>query len=195
MIIFIYIIELGGTNMKKIGKVIINLVIFAWLAIALFVTVCLLSYNEFKVTTFGKTSLLIIDSDELEPDYLEGDLLIVKRNSDAKLNVGDRVFYFNSDMDSKVLVYNGKIESKETVSRDETTYMIDGHKVSGVYVVGKIDGSKNYHGFGKLLALFTSKWGFMFLVIFPTLFAIIYEIMMIIESRHQDKEEAKEENE
>ena len=181
--------------MKKVGKVLINLVIFAWLIAALFVTICLLSYNEFKVTTFGKTSLLIIDSDELEPDYLEGDLLLVKRNSDAKINVGDKVFYFNSDMDTKILIYNGTVEDKETVSRDETTYTIDGHKVSGVYVVGKIDGSKSYHGVGKLLGIFTSKWGFMFLVIFPTLFAIIYEIMMIVEARHQEKEEAKGTNE
>ena len=58
---------------------------------AIFVTVCLLSYNEFKVTTFGKTSLLIVDSDEMEPEFLEGDLLVLKRNSDNKINVGDRV--------------------------------------------------------------------------------------------------------
>ena len=62
-----------------------------WLLVAIFVTVCLLSYNEFKVTTFGKTSLLIVDSDEMEPEFLEGDLLVLKRNSDNKINVGDRV--------------------------------------------------------------------------------------------------------
>ena len=68
--------------MKKIGEFILDIVIGIWLIAAIFVTICLLSYNEFKVSTFGKTSLLIIDSDEMEPDYLEGDLLLVKRNSD-----------------------------------------------------------------------------------------------------------------
>jgi hypothetical protein len=94
-------------------------------------------------------------------------------------------------MDSSVLIYNGKVEDKQEVSRDETTYTIDGHKISGVYVVGKIDGSKSIHGVGKILGLFTSKWGFMFLVIFPTLFAIIYEILMIIEAKRSTKEDTE----
>ena len=175
--------------MNKIGKFLLNIVIFVWLIIALFVTVCLLSYNEFKVTTFGNTSLLIIDSDELEPDYLEGDLLVVKRNSDAKINVGDKVFYYNSELDSNVLVYNGTVEKKEQVHKDETTYYIDGTKVSGDYVAGKIEGSKAYHKVGKILGIFTSKWGFMFLVIFPSLFAIIYEILMIVEASRGGKKE------
>jgi signal peptidase I len=176
---------------KKIGNFLLDIVIGAWLIAAIFVTICLLSYNDFKVSTFGSTSLLIIDDDSMEPDFMEGDLLIVKRNSDNKINVGDRVFYYNSDMDSSVLIYNGKVEDKQEVSRDETTYTIDGHKISGVYVVGKIDGSKSIHGVGKILGLFTSKWGFMFLVIFPTLFAIIYEILMIIEAKRSTKEDTE----
>ena len=175
--------------MNKIGRFLLNIVIFAWLIVALFVTVCLLSYNEFKVTTFGNTSLLIVDSDELEPDYLEGDLLIVKRNSDAKINVGDKVFYYNSELDSDVLVYNGVVENKEQAGKDQTTYHINGTKVSGDYVAGKIEGSKVYHKVGKILGIFTSKWGFMFLVIFPSLFAIIYEILMIVEASRNSKKE------
>lgn len=181
--------------MNKIGKIIVNALIILWLVAAIFVTVCLLSYNEFKVTTFGNTSLIIIDSDELEPDYLEGDLLVVKRNSDAKINTGDKVFYYNSEMNSNILLLNGTVESKEIVNNGESTFVINGSKVSGTYVAGKIEGSKAYHKIGALLGLFTSKWGFMFLVIFPTLFAIIYEVMMIVDTRHHDKEEVKETNE
>ena len=43
------------------------------------------------------------------------------------------------------------------------------------------------HHAGTFLGIFTSRWGFMFLVIFPTLFAIIYEIMMIIDARRDMK--------
>ena len=42
--------------MKKIGEFILDIVIGVWLIAAIFVTICLLSYNEFKVSTFGKTS-------------------------------------------------------------------------------------------------------------------------------------------
>ena len=56
--------------MKKIGSFIWDIVIGVWLVLAIFVTICLLSYNKFGVSTFGKTTLLIIDSDEMEPNFL-----------------------------------------------------------------------------------------------------------------------------
>lgn len=176
--------------MKAIGKFLFDFIVGVWLILAIFVTICLLSYNEFKVTTFGKNSLLIIDSDELEPEFIEGDLLIVKRNSDNKINIGDRVFYYNSARNSKVLIYQGEVERKEEITKDEMTYTISGNVVSGEYVIGKIDGVKVMHNVGTFLGVFTSKWGFMFLVIFPTLFAIMYEIMMIFDTTRSIKKEA-----
>lgn len=173
--------------MKKIGNLILDIIIGVWLVIAIFVTVCLLSYNEFRVTSFGKNTFLIIDSDAMEPDFIEGDLLIVKRNSDNKINVGDKVFYYNSAMNSNVWIYLDTVQDKIEVTRDETTFVLNDVSVSGEYVIGKVDGAKVYHKLGTYLGVFTSRWGFMFLVIFPTLFAIIYEIMMIIEARHELK--------
>lgn len=179
---------------KKLGNLLIDIVITVWFLVAIFVTVCLLSYNEFKVTTFGKYSLLIIDSDELEPDFLEGDLLVVKRNADNKINVGDKVFYYNSMMDSSVLIFSDTVQLKTPVTKTETTYTLDGEMVSGEYIIGKIDTAKSYHKLGRILGIFTSKWGFMFLVIFPTLFAIMYEIAMIIELS-KDKSEIEGDSE
>ena len=173
--------------MKKIARYLLNVIVTIWLIVALFTTICLLSYNEFKVTTFGKNTLLIIDSDELEPEIMEGDLLIVKRNSDNKINIGDKVFYYNSAKNTKVMVYNGFVQSKQEIDKKETTYTIDGEKVSGEYVIGKVDSSKGYHKVGTILNIFTSKWGFMFMVILPTLFAIIYEVMIIFDTAQKNK--------
>lgn len=178
--------------MKKIGKFFISIIIFVWLLLAIFVTICLLSYNEFNVTTFGKNSLLIVDSDEMEPEFLEGDLLIVKRNSDNKIDVGANVFYYNSSMDSNILIYHGAIEAKDKVSPEEYTYTIEGKRVSSKYIIGKTDSVKAYHNAGTMLAILTSKWGFMFLIIFPTLFAVIYEIIMIVEAARNKTEEQAE---
>lgn len=173
--------------MKKIGNFLLEILIGTWLIVAIFVTICLLSYNDFRVSTFGDTSLLIIDSDAMEPDFVEGDLLIVKRNSDNKINIGDKVFYYNSAMDSNVWIYYDTVQDKVPLTRDETTFTIDNVKVSGQYIIGKADGAKVMHKAGTFLEIFTSRWGFMFLVIFPTLFAIIYEIMMIIDARREMK--------
>ena len=181
-----YSIERSELFMKAIGKFLLELVIGVWL-MSIFVTVCLLSYNDFRVSTFGKTSLLIIDSEEMEPDFEEGDLLIIKRNSDSKINIGDKVFYYNSAKDSDVWVYYDTVQEKIPLTRDETTFVLNSQKVSGEYIIGRAEGAKVMHKVGTLLAIFTSRWGFMFLVIFPMLFAIIYEIMMIIEARRELK--------
>lgn len=174
--------------MKNIGKILFDIIVCIWLVIAIFVTICLLSYNEFKATTFGKNTLLIIDSDELEPEFYEGDLLIVKRNSDNKINIGDRVFYYNSAKDSNVLIYQDVVQDKQEINKNETTYILDNKKVSGEYVIGKVESTKAYHKVGTYLGVLTSRWGFMFLVIFPTLFAIVYEIILIVETAKSEKE-------
>ena len=173
--------------MKAIGKFLLSIVVGTWIIVAIFVTVCLLSYNEYKVTTFGKNTLLIMDSDEMEPTFLEGDLVIVKRNADNKINVGDTIFYYNSALTTKQLVFYDKVEEKQEVTKTETSYTLNGKKVSGEDVIGKVDGAKVMHKAGMILGILTSKWGFMFLVIFPTLFAIIYEIIMIFDARRNLK--------
>ena len=175
--------------MEKIIKIIRNTLVIIWFIIAIFVTACLLSYNEFKVSTFGKTSLLIIDSDEMEPEFKEGDLLIVKRNSDAKINVGDQIFYYNTSKDSDTNIYTDEVKEKETVTKSETTFILNEGKVSGDYVIGTKNNTKSYHKLGTILGVLTSKWGYMFLVIFPTLFATIYEVIMIVDlAKSKEKE-------
>ena len=50
-------------------KIISNILFAIYAVIAVFVTVCLLSYNDFKVTEFGDYSLVIIEDNELSPEY------------------------------------------------------------------------------------------------------------------------------
>lgn len=168
--------------MKLIKKILLNVVIIVWLIIALFTTICLLSFNKFGTSVIGKNTLLIIDSDELEPDYKEGDLLVIKRNSDSKINVGDKVFYYNSSMNTSTLVFVGEIEKKTSSGKSEPTYTIDKEKVSSEYIIGKTTSVKKYSKLGTVLGALTSKWGFLFFILFPMLFAIIYEIMAIVDS-------------
>ena len=179
--------------MKKLGTILKTAGILIWLVIAIFVTICLLSYNDFRVSTFGKYSLIIMDNDEYEPEYLEGDLLIVKRNSNAKIEVGDTIFYYNTSKDSDTTVYTDVVQAKKDISRSETTFTVNDSKVSGDYVIGTKRSTKVMHHMGTFLSIMTSKWGYMFLVIFPTLFATIYEAILIVEAFKKGKKEAKKE--
>ena len=75
-------------------KVISNILFAVYMVIAIFVTICLLSYNDFKVTEFGDYSLVIIDDKELEPEFKKGDLVIV--NKDEAIKLGDKAFFYNT---------------------------------------------------------------------------------------------------
>ena len=177
--------------MKIVKKVVIDTVLAVWFLLAVISIVCLLSYNEFATTQLGKYTLLIIDDNGMKEKYgyEEGDLLIVKRDADSTMKPGDYAFYYDANKRTSVLVYTGKINSITPVTPGESTFDIDGVKVSGEYVIGTMNQVGVYHHAGTILGIMTSKWGFMFLVIFPTLFAIIYEIMMIIELTRNNKNE------
>ena len=58
-----------------------NLVVIVYVIIAIAVTLCLLNYNEYSVTEFGNVTLILITDDSLEPDYLEGDLVVAKKEN------------------------------------------------------------------------------------------------------------------
>ena len=57
-------------------KLIRNIFIIVYAIIAILVTVCLLSYNEYKVSEFGSNSLLLINTNKLSDEYKKGDLVI-----------------------------------------------------------------------------------------------------------------------
>ena len=74
--------------MKIVKTILIDIVIGVWFIVALFATICLLSYNKFATTVIGKNTFLIIDSDEMEPDYKvlesrDGGIYAVKAGSET----------------------------------------------------------------------------------------------------------------
>lgn len=178
--------------MTVIKNIFLDTILGIWIVVAIFVTICLLSYNEFNIPVFDTTTLLIVDNEELEPQFNKGDLLFIKRDSDKKIEVGEPVFFYNGNKSNEYLINIGTITSKKQVTSKETTYTMNGMDVSGSYVIGKVNGTVILPVAGTVLSIFTSKWGYMFLVILPTIFLIIYEIMMIIDSARSLKQADRE---
>lgn len=167
-------------------KIISNVLFVIYMIIAIFVTVCLLSYNDFKVTEFGDYSLVIITDDELEPDYKKGDLVIVSKQK--SIDVGKKAFFYNTynrDIEIKL----GTIVNAEPVTATETTYTLEGeHKISGQYILGPSDTSKTISGVGTILSILESKWGFLFIIVLPALLAFIYQISVVISEIRESKD-------
>ncbi len=168
-------------------KAILNTIFVVYVVIAIFVTVCLLSYNAFKVTEFGDNSLVLITDNTLEPEYKKGDLVIVNRKS--PIITGKKAFFYNT-YDRNIEIKLGKIESMEKVTSTETTYTLEGEKqISGKYVLGPAETAEVIPQVGGILAVLESKWGFLFIIVLPSLLAFLYQISNVISEIRGTKEQ------
>ena len=170
-------------------KFIRNVLIIIYVIIAIIVTICLLSYNQYRISEFGDYSLIIIDSNKLEPDFEKGDLVIADGSS--KINVGDKVLFYNT-YSRKVSVSVAEIIDEEVISEDESTYTLEGDKpISAEYIIAPVEETTKISSLGTILGILESKWGFLILVVFPSLLAFLYEIWEVIIEVKDNKEKSK----
>lgn len=169
-------------------KIISNILFVIYVVIAVFVTICLLSYNDFKVTEFGDYSLVIIKDKELSPEFEKGDLVIV--NKDETIRVGDKVFFYNT-YNREIEIKLGEVVGAEKVTESETTYTFEGErKISGQYVLGTSRDTTVIPKVGTILSILESKWGFLFIIVLPALLAFIYQISVVFSEIRNSKKES-----
>lgn len=158
-------------------KIIGNIVFVIYAVIAIFVTICLLSFNNYKISEFGQYSLLIIDSNQLEPEYNRGELVFVNKKDVIK--EGDKIFFYNTyspDIEVSLAEVTDIDQSKPT----EKIYELNGEiKISDQYVIGPTNTTTSIPVVGTILGILESKWGFLFLIVFPSLVAFLYELYIV----------------
>ena len=147
----------------------------------------MLSYNRFKITEFGDKSLLIISDDQMAPNFKKGDLVIADKKS--KVITGRRAFFYTTS-DRKVEIKLATVEAIKEVTNNERTYTLEGGtEISGEYLIGTEDGTEIIPTVGQILMVLESKWGFLFLIVMPSLILFIYQISVVIsEIKNKDKE-------
>ena len=167
-------------------KAIFNIIVIIYVIIAIFITTCLLSYNEHKVTEFGDKSLIIIDSDSKDYDYKKGDLIITNKKSAKDAKEGDHVFFYNKEG-----IKIAKIEKVKDFGEAGMNYTIDGeYTVVEDDVAGTSNDIKVIHNLGNVLSVLESKWGFLFLIVFPTMLAFLREVKeLVFELRNKKAKE------
>lgn len=168
-------------------RVIGNIIFVIYAIIAIFVTVCLLSFNQYKVSEFGNASFVLIDSNETEPDFTKGDLVIP--NKKDLITVGDKVFFYNTYGETMEVTL-GEVTNAQRIVGEEITYTINGElQLSSEYVLGSAETAERIPVVGSILSVLESKWGFLFLIVFPSLIAFIYEIYVVVSEIRGKKNE------
>ena len=173
-------------------KTITNIIFIIYVVIAVFVTICLLSYNQFKVTEFGDYSLVIVTDDEMAPDFNKGDLAIIDK-ADG-LEVGDKFLYYDV-YNEQVLIRLGTVNDIDNSNEFDIKYLIDDgeYEISDEYVIGPTSTATVMPNVGTVLGIIESRWGFLFLIVLPALIAFVNQIMVVATGIKQAKKEIKEE--
>ena len=155
-----------------------NMIIILYAVVAIAITICLLSYNEYKVTEFGTYSLVIVNNNKIQPDYNKGDLVIVDRDKD--ILIGDKVFFYKA-VDGEMTISLAQVIDAEAITDTETTYMLEGDKpISSSHTIGTSRETQKIEKLGTILGILESKWGFLILVVLPALLAFLYEIFKMM---------------
>ncbi len=178
--------------MKNFLKTIFGFIGFAYLVVAVFAIVCLLKKNNYGLPQFGNTTFVVIDSEAMGGYYDKGDLVILKKPNNDDVKINDAVFFYETAFKQNTINV-ANVTSKEKINDEETTYHVKGTSFSSSYLVGKVDGSVKYPVIGTILNIFTSKWGFLFLVILPFFILFMIEIVAIYdEVKHGNKTKKSE---
>jgi len=176
---------------KKIKAILFSI----YLLVALVITLLLLGYNEFKVTEVGTYTLLMITDNELAPEFNKGDLVIV--NKDDAVYTGRKAFFYDT-YNQKIEIRLGLVEEAEKITSTETTYTFEGdRKLSSEYVLGPANTAEVIPHLGGVLSVLESKWGFLFIIVFPILIASVNQITIVCSNilkayKESILEEAKE---
>ena len=174
-------------------RILKDALIILYVIIAIISTILLLSFNKYKVSVFGDYSIVIVDSNELEPSFSKGDLVIVKSSSLYK--VGENVFFYNI-VDRKVEVTLANISKVEEVTDGMSGYEIPGGSlISHEEVIGSTLNVKVFHHIGSLLRFIESKYGYLVLIVIPSGAALLYEIYNFVVIRKEEIEQEKAEEE
>lgn len=160
-----------------------SILVIIYVVVAIFTTICLLSYNEYKVTVFGDKTLVIIDKQNKDLKYNKGDLVIVNKEGYKESKVGDDIFFYGGN-DIKV----AKILQKEDYGDAGITFTIEGnYHIVEEDVIGTSNNIKVIGKVGGILSILQSKWGFLFLIVFPSLLAFLHEVRQLLrEVFHRD---------
>jgi len=178
--------------MTKIGKIILGLLVTIYIVIAMFLTTCLLKYNDYKITEFGNKSLIIVSDDVLEEEYKKGSLLIVDKKED-NIKKGDKIVFYNT-YENQVSIAISEVLTKETITDKENTYTITGdYDISSEFVIGSTKDVKVIPVLGTILSILESRVGFLIFIIFPITLAFLYQIYaLVIEINNERKEVQKD---
>ena len=171
---------------KIIKQVIIITLLVIFLGFTISLTILLLNRNQYGLTQFDETTILVIKKNFSSDKYKRGSLVFVESKRITDYKVGDTVFTYHLDGQGGVNIQYGVIG--QVHPEDKAITFDNGETYSEEFIMGS--GVKKYDKVGTYYSIITSKWGFLFLILVPNFFIFVYQLYtLIIEIKYRKDDE------
>ena len=169
-------------------KVLGTILFVLYAIIAITVTVLLLSYNDYNNSEIGGYTIYIVTDDSLEPTYKQGSILLIKDTNDRNVQVGDKIFMYKVLNSSEYEVISTTLQGK-TQQGSHTVYIVDNEeRYASDYFIGKVDDTIVIEGWGYILNLLESRWGYLFCIVVVSLLLFLQEVFeLVMEIKYLNK--------
>lgn len=166
---------------RKIGAVLFVL----YSIVAITVTILLLSYNDYNISQIGDYTIYIVKDDSLEPEFKKGSILIIEKTSDKHVQVGDELFLYQVINSQEFEFVTRTLSGKTQQGRHIVYETASGETFANDYFVGKTKDAIVIEGWGTLLAILESKWGYLFCIVIVSLLLFLQEVFdLVIEIKY-----------
>ncbi|MDD4035910.1 MAG: hypothetical protein PHS45_01110 [Bacilli bacterium] len=170
---------------RFIKKIIIGILVAAFFAFAISMTILLLSRNDYGITQIDDTSLVFIKKEVSSDKYKKGDLVLIESKKLNEVNIGDELFIYQLDSTGKVSIDVGVVG--EIHPEYDAISFENGSTYEMQFVIGKTD--KVYNKIGAYLSVILSRWGFLFMILVPSFLIFVYQLYaLIVEIKYGNEE-------
>ena len=161
-------------------KVLGTILFVVYAIIAITVTVLLLSYNEYNNSQLGGYTVYIVKDDSLEPQYKQGSILLIKSTTDKNVQVGDDLFLYRVLNSQEYEVVYKTLTEKAQQGRHVVYKIGEDESYASDYFIGKGSDTIVINGWGYILGLLESRWGYLFCVVIVSLLLFLQEVFELV---------------
>ena len=193
-------------KVKKVTKIVVNVLLWMFLAFALFITIMALAAqgdSTGQPSMFGQY-LLTVSSDSMSPTFRQGDIILgTKLTEEQKQQLkADDVITFRTTINGEQALNTHRIisvaydDSGKVMyfitkgDNPETNTMVDEYRPMTADIIARWDGAK-LNGVGNLLIFLQTSTGFLVCIVIPMAIFFIYEVYKFIRTLISVKNEGK----
>lgn len=161
-------------------KALSSILFVLYAIIAITVTVLLLSYNEYNNSQLGGYTVYIVKDDSLEPKYKQGSILLIKSTTDKNVQIGDELFLYRVMNSQEYDVVTRNVTEKLQQGRHIVYKIGEDESYANDYLIGRADDTIVIEGWGYILSLLESRWGYLFCVVIVSLLLFLQEVFELV---------------